>query len=1149
MKSFVLLLMCLGGFLGCEEHEFACKLSGECIPVDQKCDGVQHCSHGEDELNCPKVCHDETEFKCIGDGSCIDKIFYCDGFQDCHDGSDEYYCTNIRTHTCNPGHFMCKDSKFCWPEEFRCDGHVDCEGGEDEVDCDDQLLSATIQVKGQGKVEVHADPECPFQDNMIRCEDAERTCIPARHICDGEADCLNGSDELHCGNRTQHHECLPSEGNFACAPSALDLDIQCIRADQVCNGKPQCPKGDDEGDFCALKTCPTFGCEHFCMETPHEGPKCHCEVGYKLAADMKQCEDIDECQIYGSCDQLCHNNKGGFECGCNDGYHLEGNSTCLFTGSATLYIALQNDINSGQIRSYDLHTKEYLEAVSSIDNPVGVAYDYLNGKLIWTDAVLGRSVIEQAKITGHGNVENRELLLQTGLELPEDLAIHEASSLVYFTDSNKGHIAVCSALTAACTVLSHEHNKPRGLAVHQNDNQLFVTEWGSRPGIVKMNLDGSRRETIISTDIVWPNGIAVDETTERIFWTDRSLMRIESATTYGGDRRIVVEDKIQPFGIAVFEDRLYWSDWGDYRVRSCNKFTGNDWKILVTQTNRINGLSLQLSIPSIPSNPCSSSSQCSHICIPSGSTYVCKCPDDLHLDFDDSTCVANKDSDSLLLAVGHSLLALKPQHLGRISLESVAFETSIISGLANVAHNGDLLAHTNTSDIFHINTNHKSSSLVSSETDILSLTYDYKSLNLFWIDQVRKSIFMMSQMSKQVRTLTHCVDPKALIFDESQNAIVFIDGLNLVESTLDGLHNRVLSNAMPADANLLAYSENERSFYVSTNDSILSYEAGRSGLMPVVEEIQRPVSLAIQAGYLYWTQEGSNLLSWISIKRHEVEPTVYQMELDNPGAHAIHLSSMSNEELWGKPCLYAGCSDICIKLTEESTRCLCGDGRMLVKDDKFTECKVDGSADRSSKSKPGNGASPNLYTLVGIMVSLTLVFLSIVILVVVFCCLKQKRPWKSSSEFINRSFGNSISGIMNKEHNEMSPVTISRIGTCNEIENPGFCSVDIGHPESSSERLRYGKNSLLGQVDCDYTEEESEGIVNKLYNKFKSKPKMAAMEWTESAVSYETLENAKGSSTPSSHRRMPTIEERDSAYTDQEASIDSETSINSRTFL
>ena len=50
--------------------------------------------------------------------------------------------------------------------------------------------------------------------------------------------------------------------------------------------------------------------------------------------------------------------QDGIECGCNDGYHLEGNSTCLFTGSATLYIALQNDRNAGQIRSYDLHTKD-----------------------------------------------------------------------------------------------------------------------------------------------------------------------------------------------------------------------------------------------------------------------------------------------------------------------------------------------------------------------------------------------------------------------------------------------------------------------------------------------------------------------------------------------------------------------------------------------------------------------------------------------------------------------------------------------------------------------------------------------------------------------------------------------------------------------
>ena len=40
--------------------------------------------------------------------------------------------------------------------------------------------------------------------------------------------------------------------------------------------------------------------------------------------------------------------------------------------------------------------------MAGIDKPIGVAYDYLNKKIIWTDANLGRSVIEQAEIMGHG---------------------------------------------------------------------------------------------------------------------------------------------------------------------------------------------------------------------------------------------------------------------------------------------------------------------------------------------------------------------------------------------------------------------------------------------------------------------------------------------------------------------------------------------------------------------------------------------------------------------------------------------------------------------------------------------------------------------------------------------------------------------------
>lgn len=39
------------------------------------------------------------------------------------------------------------------------------------------------------------------------------------------------------------------------------------------------------------------------------GPSCYCGSEYTLGEDLKTCVDVDECQNYGHCDQLCHNTK------------------------------------------------------------------------------------------------------------------------------------------------------------------------------------------------------------------------------------------------------------------------------------------------------------------------------------------------------------------------------------------------------------------------------------------------------------------------------------------------------------------------------------------------------------------------------------------------------------------------------------------------------------------------------------------------------------------------------------------------------------------------------------------------------------------------------------------------------------------------
>ena len=39
--------------------------------------------------------------------------------------------------------------------------------------------------------------------------------------------------------------------------------------------------------------------------------------------------DIDECALFGPCDQTCTNTEGFFSCGCEEGYTLESTTQCV----------------------------------------------------------------------------------------------------------------------------------------------------------------------------------------------------------------------------------------------------------------------------------------------------------------------------------------------------------------------------------------------------------------------------------------------------------------------------------------------------------------------------------------------------------------------------------------------------------------------------------------------------------------------------------------------------------------------------------------------------------------------------------------------------------------------------------------------------
>ena len=75
-------------------------------------------------------------------------------------------------------------------------------------------------------------------------------------------------------------------------------------------------------------------------------------------------------------------------------------------------------------------------------------------------------------------------------------------------------------------------------------------------------MDGTARETLHNTSLVWPNDITIDYESQTIYWVDAKLDKIESSHVDGSNRRLISEAFVlHPFSISFHQGVLYWSDW------------------------------------------------------------------------------------------------------------------------------------------------------------------------------------------------------------------------------------------------------------------------------------------------------------------------------------------------------------------------------------------------------------------------------------------------------------------------------------------------------------------------------------------------------------------------------------------------------------
>lgn len=99
---------------------------------------------------------------------------------------------------------------------------------------------------------------------------------------------------------------------------------------------------------------------------------------------------------------------------------------------------------------------------------------------------------------------------------------------------------------------------------HTCNRWMYWSDWGRPAKIERASMDGTLRQTIVDTKLIWPNALTIDRPKQLLYWADASLDKIESSSIDGTNRRVLLSNRdgiLHPFSIAIYNNTLYWSDW------------------------------------------------------------------------------------------------------------------------------------------------------------------------------------------------------------------------------------------------------------------------------------------------------------------------------------------------------------------------------------------------------------------------------------------------------------------------------------------------------------------------------------------------------------------------------------------------------------
>ncbi|XP_006642533.3 low-density lipoprotein receptor-related protein 5 [Lepisosteus oculatus] len=338
----------------------------------------------------------------------------------------------------------------------------------------------------------------------------------------------------------------------------------------------------------------------------------------------------NECvQNNGQCAHLCLAVPEGYKCRCASHYTLDANGKNCSSPSSFLLFSQKAAISRMVLGE---QSPDIILPIHVLRNVRAISYDPVDKLIYWVD---GRQNIKRAMDDGSQAfvVVSSSGHLQNPDKQPHDLSIDVFSRTVYWTCEATNTINVHRLDGKSIgVVLRGEQDRPRAIVVNAERGYMYFTNMQERSAkIERASLDGTEREGLFTTGLIRPVALAVDNKLGKLFWVDADLKRIESSDLSGANR-ITLQDSniLQPMGLTVLGEHLYWIDRQQQMIERVDKLTGE-------KRTRIQGRIFHLtSIHAVEdmdatefaSHPCSrDNGGCSHICIAKGDgTPRCSCP-------------------------------------------------------------------------------------------------------------------------------------------------------------------------------------------------------------------------------------------------------------------------------------------------------------------------------------------------------------------------------------------------------------------------------------------------------------------------------------------------------------------------------------------